>query len=303
MSAFELATALGSGASTIDVPTGRHLVKAPVVIRRSVTLRGGPGVVLDGGGTHGLLRIDAPGMTVTLEHLTFENAEAHQGAAVHLLDGSLVITACTFIRCRASRFGGGAVSAAGERLEVRRCRFLECLGRQGGAVLLDEEVEALLCDSLFAMNAAVLGGALRLREGAQARVVGCTFADNRAVPADGEPAHGHSLYLSGSTTRAPSLSVVNTLVASHRESTSSECFVDPVVGGKVTFHASLLPTSMKGLGDATCRFESAPLASDYVPRAQSAADGLADSRSFAEVSSVDLLGAPRKSTVGAYVSR
>lgn len=250
---FDLAAALKSGAPVIDVPVGRYPAMS-LTIDRAVTLRGGPGVVLEGHGTQGGFRIDVPGGLVAIEGITFEACDAHAGGALHLAQGSLAVEGCMFHRGTAHRFGGGAIYAAGTSLSIRHCQFLENLGRQGGAILLDDEVEAILSDSELSGNGAVQGGAIRLREGASLRIERCTFSDNRAVPKEGATAEGHTFYVSGTTSRAPRLVVDHATIVSLTPGQASELYNDREVGGAVSFHDCALPEAMRGLGDATCRY-------------------------------------------------
>jgi hypothetical protein len=94
------------------------------------------------------------------------------------------------------------VYARGETLLVERCQFERNTGRQGGAVLLDQLVEAVFRECSFVENTAVRGGALRLKEGASAVLEGCTLEGNQAV---GPTASGAGIDLAGTATRSPRL--------------------------------------------------------------------------------------------------
>lgn len=207
---FDLRRALEAAApgDVIVVPPGTWA--GHLVITRTVTLRGGPGVVVDGGGAGPLLRVEAPAAEVCVEGLTFRRGVAQAGGGVFFADGRLTLRDCAFEGCAAPGFAGGGVYARGERLLVERCRFEGCEARQGGAVLLDELVEAELRDCLFVKNRAARGAALRVKEGARAVVSGCTFAENSAP---GAPHAGVTLELAGTLTRTPSLSVEDSVWA------------------------------------------------------------------------------------------
>jgi predicted outer membrane repeat protein len=159
--------------AVLDLPAGAWA--GPLVLRRAVTLRGGPGVRLDGGGDGPLVRVEAPGAEVVLEGLHFARGVAPAGGAVCCLEGRLTLRDCTFEQNGASAQGGGAVYARGERLVVERCRFEQNEARRGGAVLLDGRVEATFLDTLFVANRAERGAALCLDGGASALVSGCTY--------------------------------------------------------------------------------------------------------------------------------
>ena len=296
---FQLASLEGES-GVVLVPPGRH--HGSVTITRSLTLRGASGAVLDGEGLHSSLRLDGPDAELRLENLAFENGGGPSGGSIHVASGRLVVSGCSFLRGASHRFGGGAIFSAGERLEVRRCRFEQNLGRQGGALLLDEEVEALICDSLFAYNAAVQGGALRLREGARATVVGCTFLANRTVVEGDGPGQGASFALSGSTTRRPALRVENSLIASAKDR-ALELHNDAVVPGEVQLLSSLVPPSLQRLAQASCRVGEVELSGSLAPERRGIADGLASGEAWIRVGSTDLTGAPRDAAVGAFCAR
>ncbi len=202
---FDLKQALAQAApgAVIDVPPGAWAVT--LVCTRPVTLRGAPGARLEGRGRGPLVRVDAPGAEVVLERLAFSGGVAQAGGAACLTAGRLVVRDCTFEDNGAPAYGGGAVYARGERLLVERCRFERNGGRQGGAVLLDELVEATLLDSLFVGNRARRGAALRVKEGATALASGCTFA--------GHAPPGPTLDLAPTRTRAPRLVLEDSLWA------------------------------------------------------------------------------------------
>lgn len=197
---FELKQSLAAG-GRVEVPagtwTGCH------TLERALTLRG-YGAVFDGQGRGPLFTIAAPGAEIVITGCTFTNAVALAGAAILLYEGRLVLRDCRFERCFAPTQGGGAVYARGESLLLERCVFERNTGRQGGAVLLDQLVDATLRDCRFEGNKAVRGGAVRLKEGARALLERCTFVDNEVV---GAGSAGPSVEMGGTSTRSPHLEV------------------------------------------------------------------------------------------------
>lgn len=204
---FDLSSAIAKAAAgaTIEVPAGTWA--GGLVVTRALTLRAAGAVIFDGQGAGPVLRISAQA-EVTLEGFSFRNAVTLAGAAVFHEAGRLTLRDCSFRGCVASGHGGGAVYSRGERLHVARCRFEGNEGRQGGAVLLDQLVEATLEDSLFTANRARRGAALQVKEGARAHLSFCTVAGNVSL---GPPPRGASLAVAPTLTRAPSLSLADSV--------------------------------------------------------------------------------------------
>ncbi len=234
---FDLRRALAEAAvgAVLDVPAGTWA--GHLVLERALTLRGGPGVRFDGGGGGPIVRVDAPGADVVLEGFHFSRGVAQSGGAVFFADGRLTLRDCVFEGNAAPAHGGGAIYARGEKLVIERCRFERNEARQGGAVLLDELVEAAVLDSLFVANRAVRGAALRLKEGAAATVSGCTFVGH-TTPG---PAHeGVTLDLAGTTTRTPTLVV--------EDSVWAEAVTPPKKVPPLTLRRCLAPPAFVELG-------------------------------------------------------
>ena len=119
---------------------------------------------------------------------------------------------------KAPLYGGGGLYVCDAKARVTRCRFEANTGRQGGAILVDGVGELRLENSTVIQNAAVEGGGLRVKEGARAELFACTIADNKVV---GDNAAGGALHLSGTTTRAPSLTVSNCIIWARRGASSN----------------------------------------------------------------------------------
>lgn len=234
---FDLRRALADApdGAVLDVPPGTWA--GHLVLRRAVRLRGGPGVRFDGGGGGPIVRVEAPDAEVVLEGFHFARGVAQSGGAVFFADGRLTLRDCVFEGNAAPGHGGGAVYARGERLVIERCRFEKNEARQGGAVLLDELVEATVLDSLFVGNRAVRGAALRLKEGASATVSGCTFVEQSSPG----PAHeGVTLDLAGTSTRTPTLVV--------EDSVWAEAVTPPKKPLPLTLRRSIAPPAFVALG-------------------------------------------------------
>ena len=159
-----------------------------------------------------------------------------------------------FERCLAPTHGGGAVYARGERLLIDHCRFVENTGRAGGAVLLDQLVEATIRQSLFLRNRAVRGGALRLKEGASAVVDRCTFVENTSVV---DPPLASTIDVAGTKTRTPKLQITQSawVGTSPSELGRADLFPGEVVLTRNALPLSLSTLSLPTLGGEN-RFEA-----------------------------------------------
>lgn len=226
--------------AVIRVPAGTW--QGTLVISRSVTLLAQTSALFDGQHRGTIIRIDAPDATVKLHGLSFINGSGEAGGAISLLHGSLEATQCTFKSGQAPAYGGGALYLAGTRAILTQCRFEANTGRQGGAVLCDQHVEAHFISCLMTQNAAVIGGAVVAKEGAQVRMLGCTLADNRVV---GDAARGSAIYVGGSTTLAPKVSLENSIVA--ERGPLSSAIVISNTSGTLTARGCVLPPSAASL--------------------------------------------------------
>lgn len=292
MNALEHRVARAAPGAEVLVPAGRHV--GTLVVDKPLTLRGEAGAVLDAG-QQGLAVVVRGDVDVALHELTVEGGLGDAGALLHVEDGALTAERCVFRRGTARTFGGGALYAAGRRVELRGCQLLENVGRQGGAVLLCGEVELVATGCLFAQNAAVQGAALRLRDGARAHLVGCTLSANRGVGSTPD-AVGGAIFVSGTTTRTPELRLDNCLWVAHGPAPRGELYNEPAVPGVVVVRGSVLPAACARLsgrhGDV--RLEGP----EYAPARGSLADGAADPALWTGAAVVDLRGAARGRTAG-----
>lgn len=242
--AFDLEQAVreAPAGGVVSVPPGTHVVH--LLIEKPLTLMGMGEVVLDGQRMGPIVRVRTSGV-VKLGGLTLVGGRTNQaGGAVALLEGELELLQCTLRYNEAPVNGGGALYVRGKEARVSQCRFEGNTGRQGGAILVDETAKLVLRDCLVAQNAALEGGGLRVREGASAEVFGCTFADNKVV---GEAPLGSSLSLSGTMTRAPSVSLSHCIVAERTRGPES-LFNFPAYPGTLTLKKNLLPPWCSALG-------------------------------------------------------
>jgi hypothetical protein len=242
--AFDLLKAVRDAApgATIQVPAGSY--PANLELGKSLTLVANGVVTINGQQKGPCLRITGGATEVKVVGFRFTEGAAECGGGVFHAEGKLTLQGCKFERNAAPMFGGGALYTSGERCELVACRFTENTGRQGGAVLIDNLASVSIRDSLLAQNAATEGGALRVREGATVELVGCTIADNKVV---GEKAQGSAIFLGGTMTRVPAVSLVNCIVT-ERSKGPALIHNGSTWPAKLSVRKSLLSESAKELG-------------------------------------------------------
>lgn len=237
---LQAALAAAKPGDTLRIPAGRYAVN--LVIERPVTLLGVGQVVLDGSQRGSVVHVDCASGVVRLVGLMLVGGTADEsGGAVNVVDGQVELTDCTLRFNKAPQYGGGGLSVRAGRTTVTRCRIEANTGRQGGGVLVDDVGELVMKDSTVIQNAAVDGGGVRVKEGAKATLVGCTVADNKVV---GDGARGGALSLSGTMTRAPSLTLKACVVSERAEGPS--CVFNG--GGTLALSGNLLPPWCASLG-------------------------------------------------------
>ncbi len=227
---------------TLRVPAGRYTVN--LELSKPITLLAMGQVVLDGLHSGSVIRITTDGL-VRLSGLILVGGTAPEaGGAVCLLEGSLEMADCTLRFNKAPLYGGGGLYVRDGKAKASRCRFEANTGRQGGAILVDGLGELRLEDSSVVQNAAVEGGGIKVKEGARLEVFACTIADNKVV---GEGATGGALHVGATTTRAPTISVSNSIISERVEGVPC-VFNSTTHPAALTISKSLLPAWCKAIG-------------------------------------------------------
>jgi hypothetical protein len=274
---------------TLKVPAGRYTVN--LELTKPITLLAMGQVVLDGLHSGSVVRISTDGL-VRLSGLTLVGGTATEGGgAVCLLEGTLELLDCTLRFNKAPNYGGGGLYVRDGKAKASRCRFEANTGRQGGAILVDGVGELRLEDSTVIQNAAVEGGGIKVKEGAKLEVFGCTLADNKVV---GDGSMGGALHAAATTTRAPTVSIANSIISERSEGPSC-VFNSPKLPATLTVTRSLLPVWCKGLGGDNMFAEAGFAMSGtepYLLTEKSAAVGAADPSAFSETSK-DVAGRAR----------
>lgn len=243
--AFDLEQAVRDAVpgAVVNVPPGSYAVN--LLLEKPVTLVAMGQVILDGTRQGPVVRVRTTG-TVKLGGLTLVGGRTPlAGGGVALLEGELELLQCTLRFNEAPVGGGGALYVRAGTARVSQCRFEGNTGRLGGGVLVDGDGRLELRDSLLAQNAALEGGGLALKEAGAATVVACTFADNKAV---GDTAQGSALSLAGTSTRAPSLSLSQCIVA-ERASGPVTVFNFPAHPGQFSATRTLFPEWVQQPGE------------------------------------------------------
>lgn len=276
---------------TLQIPAGR--VFGTVFIDKPLTLLARGQVVLDGqhAATCLRIRLSGPGVVKVVGFTIVGGAATEGGGGVWLEAGTLELTDCVVRFNKAPAYGGGGLFVAGGSALVTRCRFEANTGRQGGGILVDNDGALTLSHSTLIQNAAVEGGGLRAKEGAKVEVFACTIADNKVV---GDLANGAALSLSGTTTRAPTVTVSHSII-SERARGPSCVSNSPRLPGALVLERSILPEWCSDLPAKDCEFTAAGFVASgsepYLLASSSKAIGRGDSRAFAP-DSRDVTGRP-----------
>lgn len=229
---------------TVKVPAGRYTVNLD--LNKPLTLIAMGQVVLDGVHSGTVLRVSGEGLVRLSGFMIVGGNAPEAGGGVAVIDGNLELTDCTLRFNKAPLYGGGGLYLRDSKVTAQRCRFEANTGRQGGAILVDGTAELRLLDSTVIQNAAVEGGGVRVKEGAKAELIGCTLADNKVV---GDHCAGGALHLSGTTTRAPTVTVSGSIISERAE--GPKCvFNSDKLPGTLTVTRSLLPTWSKDITGA-----------------------------------------------------
>lgn len=276
---------------TLKIPAGRYTVN--LELTRPVTLLAMGQVVLDGLHSGSVLRITAANGLVRLSGLTLVGGNAPDaGGGVAVLDGAaLELIDCTLRFNKAPLYGGGALYVRDSKVKASRCRFEANTGRQGGAILVDGVGELKLEDSTIIQNAAVEGGGIKVKEAGKLDVLGCTIADNKVV---GEGAAGGALHAGATTTRAPVITISNSIISERAEGPAC-VFNSAKLPATLTVTRSLLPAWCKAIGGDNVFAEAGFVMSGsepYLLGERSPAVGAGDAAAFAPTSK-DVAGRSR----------
>ncbi len=203
--------AAAKAGSTVVLPAGRHVIKKPLVLTRSVRVRGADdgSTVLDGEGASTLFMLLGNGNTFTFETLTLQAGAGRQGGAISAPNrNSVSFEGCRFADNK-SEVGGGAAVLYHARGVFRRCVFERNGSMCGGALGVGKDCDLTLDRCVFVGNTAEAGGAIFIDDTAALEIRSCTFVRNVAT----RPECGNALYVFGTSDVGPSAFIANALFA------------------------------------------------------------------------------------------
>ena len=159
-------------------------------VRAPVTIKGGTGTVLDGGGLRQLFHLSTPASDARLIGLELRNFAAQlspvlDGGAVLVSAGTLSVESCGFTDCSAGH-AGGALAVHEGALHVSGSSFDATSASEEGGALVVRGGEVELRESSFRGCSAGNGGAIAVRARdasttARPRVRSCHFESNSAA--------------------------------------------------------------------------------------------------------------------------
>ncbi len=202
-----LADAIASDAAVICLKPGSY--SGSHWITRSLTLRAlGDGVVLDANSEGPVIAVQTDKINVALAGLTLTGGSFEAGGGVALTGRSEVtLTGCTIKGNSASQYGGGGAFATRGTLTIKDSVIEGNESRWGGGVLADTVSWIVLEGTTIRGNTAARGGGLAVRDGAKVELKGGSIEGNTGRDGDGAP-----VYVAGTTTRGPELSIAGTTI-------------------------------------------------------------------------------------------
>lgn len=170
----ETLAALDAGA-ILEIAPGRY--EGPVAIARPCVLRGAGDLTRIELASGKALTIDVPGGVVELASLAVEGGGGiDAGSDVRLVNVHVQNAHADF---------GGALTVRGGHLHANRLRIDHAMADQGGGIGVAGGARLTLEDSQVEDTEAQRGGAIFLRPGAEARLVGATIRKSRATAMQG----------------------------------------------------------------------------------------------------------------------
>jgi hypothetical protein len=194
---------------TLVLPPGRHLVTAPIVLDKSLTVRGATdgSTILDGGGASVIFLLLGNRHSYSFQTLTFQSGAGRQGGAIVAPNrNQILFEGCRFADNR-TEIGGGAAILYHARGDFRRCVFERNASMCGGALGIGKDCDLTLDRCIFIENEAEAGGAICLDDNAALEIKSCTFVRNVARRSES----GAAIYVFGNPSDGPSSFIANTV--------------------------------------------------------------------------------------------
>ena len=198
--------------ATLHIAAGTYRVN--LLIERAITLVADGEVILDGQHRGSVICVKAPGSEVSLRGLTLIHGAATSGGGLASVASDLLtLERCQLTDNQAPSYGGGGLYAASRKVLLTECVIQRNTARQGAGMLVERECRVTADGSDISLNVAVEGAAVRLRDGAQVVLRGCTVQDNKVV---GEQAKGAAAMLTGALLMRPLLELVDVALAGNQ---------------------------------------------------------------------------------------
>lgn len=221
--------------TTIELPAGR--VAGPLVLGVGpLTLRGAPGhaTVIDGGGRHVALAVEASDGVIRVEGLAIVSGQGEVGGGISCANGAtLEVIDCRIVRCVAAR--GGAIGLDDGAVRVERSTIEDNEAEVGGALYVGEIGSVHVIDSAVRANRAARGAALACVDGARATL------ERTAIEANTASEAGHALFARGSSTRAPRVTFDRVTFADVPEGSARAIHNDPRFPALIRLDATQVP--------------------------------------------------------------
>ncbi len=209
MSSNEIAARLAAAkdGATVVLPPGRHAIFSPLLLTKSVRIRGAEdgSTILDGGREGAIFMLLGNQNRFEFETLTLQSAGGRQGGAIVSPNRNEVeFEGCRFADNQTT-VGGGAGVLYHTRGVFRRCVFERNASMCGGALGVGSGCDLTLDRCVFVDNRADAGGAIFLDDTAALEIKSCTFVRNVANQA----ACGAAIYVFGTAVEGPSAFLAN----------------------------------------------------------------------------------------------
>lgn len=230
--------------STLVLPPGRHVIDEPIVLTRSLHVRGAPDgtTVLDGGAKSTIFQLLGNQNTFSFETLTFQSGYGRQGGAISAPNrNAIAFEGCRFAD-NGAEVGGGAAILYHARGSFRRCIFERNTSMCGGSLGVGKDCDILLDRCLFVDNRAEAGGGIFVDDSAALEIKSCTFVRNVATRAE----CGNAMFVFGTAMEGPSSFIANCIF------TEEGALSGDAGGGMVFVTHSVVPADLfprKGFKD------------------------------------------------------
>ena len=225
--------------ATVVLPPGHHVIREPIVLTKSLVVRGAPDgtTVIDGNGVCGVFMLLGNRKRFVFETLTIQGGAGRMGGAILAPNrNEIAFEGCRFAN-NDTETGGGAAMLHHARGYFRRCIFEHNESTYGGALGVGTQCDVTLDRCVFAFNRGEAGGAIFLDDDGALEIRNCTFVGNVAKNDE----MGMAMYVFGNRNDGPSSFIANTIFAEEKALSS-----DPSGAGTVFLTHTIVPAGVFG---------------------------------------------------------